>query len=527
MSTPDPAAEPIRSRWAWAVLGLVMIWVALARVPLFLNARVHLDSDLSVDGLTLIDATRGHWRWHFPGTPHMGILPIVLSWPQAMIWGASPATLVSGGVVAYEALVVATFVLARRAFGAAVAMWALVPLAFASTGVVWLSGRLTGGHLLTAAWSAAAFALWHACLALGGVRRAAMLGLWCGLGLYLDRMFLFTLVGIAFGTALVVRGPFRAGRGVAALAFLAAVVVGVLPLEIGRRADPYDAYREQFEPLMEPSVLLGHARMFALECLPRLVAGHRLPGLQSDPSPSALGVRAYPRERAGGRLAVAASVGALGTFALGIVALMKWRAGPVGAASAAIRRGLLSSSAAIVAAFVINRNIYNSDNYRYLVLLLIPWSLGFGLAMHRLARRPAGLALAALASLGFAAVMAADLATWYRGFGWIDEAGRPVRREVADPALGAIRSRPGVTHVFGDYWDVYRLSFLTGGRVRGVPYPIYPNRYPGWSRGLGPGRGEVLVLRRHPRWPDLLAAAWKDDGRRPEELNGVSIRTWP
>ena len=51
-----------------------------------------------------------------------------------------------------------------------------------------------------------------------------------------------------------------------------------------------------------------------------------------------------------------------------------------------------------------------------------------------------------------------------------------------------------VTHVFGDYWDVYRMAFLSGKRVAGIPYPMYPNRFRGWSRGLGPGQGKLLVL---------------------------------
>ena len=53
----------------------------------------HLDSDLAVDGLTLLDAVNGHWRWHYPGTPYMGILPMLLSYPQALVWGANPITL--------------------------------------------------------------------------------------------------------------------------------------------------------------------------------------------------------------------------------------------------------------------------------------------------------------------------------------------------------------------------------------------------------------------------------------------------
>ena len=53
--------------------------------------------------------------------------------------------------------------------------------------------------------------------------------------------------------------------------------------------------------------------------------------------------------------------------------------------AAAIRPGRRSAAARcsrrvlIVAAFLVNRNIFNSDNYRYLIFLLTPWSLGFGL----------------------------------------------------------------------------------------------------------------------------------------------------
>ena len=52
------------------------------------------------------------------------------------------------------------------------------------------------------------------------------------------------------------------------------------------------------------------------------------------------------------------------------------------------------SALLIVAAFLVNRNIFNSDNYRYLIYLLTPWSLGFGLLMSGLietrAVRPRG-----------------------------------------------------------------------------------------------------------------------------------------
>jgi hypothetical protein len=120
-------------------------------------------------------------------------------------------------------------------------------------------------------------------------------------------------------------------------------------------------------------------------------------------------------------------------------------------------------------------------------------------------------------------LMAADLERWYEGFGWIG----PARKAPTDPALAWLEGHPEVSHICGDYWAVYRLSFLTGGRVRGVPYPTYPNRFPGWSRGLGAGRGMMAVIRPGPRWREYLAASWRDDGRAPGELAGIATTTWP
>ncbi len=125
--------------------------------------------------------------------------------------------------------------------------------------------------------------------------------------------------------------------------------------------------------------------------LPRLVAGHRLPGLEADPDPALLG-QAAPIQKSGGRRPsiglVAASLTplALGLFvaSLGFLARGAWKAGSAGGRAAAV--GLSISTAAILSAFVVNRNIFNSDNYRYLVLLLIPWALGFGLAAGSLSR---------------------------------------------------------------------------------------------------------------------------------------------
>ncbi|MBV8232579.1 MAG: hypothetical protein JO329_21565, partial [Planctomycetaceae bacterium] len=522
--------SPTYRRGLWLVLAAALVWVVVVRVPLVLNAESHLDSDLAVDGLTLGEAVRGHWRWHYPGTPHIGTLPVLLSWPQACAWGANPIMLVSGGTVAYVGLVAATFLLTWRAFGPPVAAWGLVPLAFASTGVIWLSGRITGGHLPAAAWHAGAFALLHAALANDRPRDVLALGLWCGLGVSLDTMFLVTLASLLPAAAAGWWLSGRSRRGLLrGLLVVPAFLAGAWPSQVGARLDPYDAYQDQFRPIFRRDVLEGHARVLVRDCLPRLFAGHRLPGLQADPDLSAPVGPGPSRGRPDpSPLAAAATAAGLALALASTVALIAQGLSPRDAAQGAVCLGLLASSAAVVAGSMLNRNIFNSDNYRYLVDLLVPWSIGSGLTLRSLARRgPGGLAAAVLLAATLAGLMTLDTTRWYARFGWIDAQGRPVHKPLDDPALAWLEAHPEVRRVLGGYWDIYRLSFLTGGRVQGVPYPIYPDRFPEWSRPPSGGPPDVLLIRPSPEaWP-FLESALRSGGRVLHQARGIAIVSWP
>ncbi|MHB1556067.1 MAG: ArnT family glycosyltransferase [Isosphaeraceae bacterium] len=563
MNQPPYPATGRRPFWPWMVLALGLIWTVAIRVPLVLNAEDHLDSDLAVDGLTLLDATHGHWRWHYPGTPHMGILPVLFSFPQALVLGANPVTLVSGGTAIWVLVVVATFGLAWRAFGPSAAGWSILPLVFSSKGTIWLSGRITGGHLLTLGWHVLALAGLCTCLTRGGWRRAALLGGWCGLGVYLDAMFAISILGIAVAASLewLVAGRARSGPIVAA-AFVGGLMLGMLPREVGRWIDPYDAYPSQFSATLEPSAVLGHAELLVDECLPRLLAGSGLRWTTYSVGPRA------------GRLSIATTFWPSLAILVAFVAAVAWLAF-VGLRSGspprrAVAVGSLVSAVAIVGAFLVNRNIYNSDNYRYLIFLLTPWALGFGLGMDSLVRSGRrGRAAAALGVVLLAALMSDSTLRWYQFRRYVDSHGIPVRRprppwsevivrgdgrraSASTRALaptGRFTIPPDITHVFGGYWEVYRLSFLSGGRIRGIPNARYPNRFPGWSSGLGPGRGRILILwpaeasswsskpaaevvgerferlhsARGVAWEPGFTTVWVNDGRDPAELKRLQV----
>jgi hypothetical protein len=570
MSNQPAAAIVRRPRWPWLILVLCLVWTALIRVPLVLNAEDHLDSDLAVDGLTLLDAIHGHWRWHYPGTPYIGILPLLSSYPQALAWGTNPITLVSGGTVIWLLVVASTFWLAARTYGLEVAGWSILPLAFSSLGTIWLSSRITGGHLLTLVWHALAFAGLHACLTKGGWPRATALGLWCGLGVYLDAMFVFTWAGLvpAAAFAWLVGARSRRAFGLAAV-FGAALAVGISPREIGRRIDPYDAYPAQFELSTGPQALFGHARLLLLHCLPRLVAGTELNSIEQTGlvlyarfAGEARSLRAsrLPANAPGRDEWLAIAVAAV--FVAAVIAVARDSARARDPARRAVGCGVLGSALLIVAGFLVNRNIYNSDNYRYLIYLLTPWALGFGIMMNGLAQRGRVAVLAAcFLSAILLEMMTAGVFLWYRNERlYVDQLGLPVRLPVAPwTELTLLESGPrgragsvvdfvvppDVTHVFGGYWDVYKMAFLSGGRVTGVPWPIFPNRFPGWSRGLGPGQGELLVMqaglesngvmptaaRRAPArrpagrtdWFLPFRTVWLREGRDPLELDRLRV----
>jgi len=263
-----------------------------------------------------------------------------------------------------------------------------------------------------------------------------------------------------------------------------------------------------------------------------MVAGHRIPGLKADPDLALLGIGTQ-RPAEGSRSgtdwpALAIVVLSLGLFAAALLAAGVVAAGQGSHSQQAVAAGMLATALTLLAGFLVNRNIYNQDNYRYLVLLLLPWSIGSGLLLRRLSQLPlagrlAGYALAVLV----AALFTGDVLAWYRRMGWLDDRCRPVLKRLEDPAESWLQSHPEVGSIYGSYWDVYRLSFLTGGRVVGVPFPLFPDRFPEWSAILPGGRPETLLVRWTPEGHLFLSRAIAEGAEVLYQTPGLNVLHWP
>ena len=120
-----------------------------------------------------------------------------------------------------------------------------------------------------------------------------------------------------------------------------------------------------------------------------------------------------------------------------------------------------------------------------------------------------------------ALLMTADTLRWYSRFGWVDGRGLPLTKSGDDPILNWLNEHPEATWIEGGYWDVYRLAFLNGGKVRGAPFPVYPNRFPEWKKG----ERAVIVTRPTAEGSFFHEQAIRDGYKPVKKVRGVSILT--
>jgi hypothetical protein len=161
-------------------------------------------------------------------------------------------------------------------------------------------------------------------------------------------------------------------------------------------------------------------------------------------------------------------------------------------------------------------------------LVSLPWAIGLGVVLQRLSQvRGLGVKAAIALAMCLAVLFTADTVAWYRRLGWIDERCFPVGRGLNDPVLDWLNGHPELRSIYGGYWDVYRLSFFTGGRVRGVPFPFFPNRFPEWSEETPGGRPEIMIARLTPDGQYFVNTAAREGGKVLYRGRGLVIMSWP
>lgn len=500
---------------ACLALTLIILAAFLIRWPMMVYAYKHLDSDLAVDGLTLRDFVQnGNWRWHYPGTPHIGTLPVLISLPAVALWGEGPASLVFAGIAANILLILAIYLLVNRAYGRVSAILASLVLAAGGLGQVWLSARVTGGHLLSAAWLAWAWLFWTHLIDKESLKSWAGLGLFCAIGIWVDSIFLLGIAGLGL-SSLIISWQFRSSipikrRSIQSLVFIAFLPIGPLISKLG---DGVNVYGSQFEITTDPSALKEHARILLVDCLPRLIIGRTL----KTGSPEISMTHLKPADYLSSNYAFAmvltmVAVLFLMTWLKLISPLTSKRSSKTSSDSApdwvnALWYGLTFTALLTLSAFELNKNIFNADNYRYLVPLIPLLGMIYGLlssAGPMFRQRRFLLILLTL-------ILAIDVHFWQQVNGFYPSlqtntdkkletyTNKDVVSLLTDPQPGPL---PAITNTFeADYWETYRALYLAQKPISmGKPFGFFPNRFPNES----PPNPRFVVITNSPASLQML-----------------------
>lgn len=531
MSQPATATPLLKPKpWlALAGLGFCLALALLLRWPMMTAAERHLDSDLAVDGLTLRQFVQeGRWRWHYPGTPHIGTAPLLLSLPAVAVWGEGPAALVFAGVAANLLLIAGVYGLTCKAYGPTPAFFAGLMLAAGGLGQMWLSGRVTGGHLLAAAWLAWAWLGWSRLIGSAKCWPWLVFGIFCGLGLWVDSLFLLALPGLGVASLMEAWAgrneiPIKT-RVIQAVCFIAMLPIGPGLLKLG---DGVNVYGAQFESVTDQELIFEHAIILFLECMPRLVFGQNF--YSSGPM-----IQMPPEIPASGNRLIQSNI-ALLLYSSMILLLL----GGAMAGRKAHRRELRKSKSGHwvrsmwagfyvmallnILSFLFNKNIFNSDNYRYLVLLLVPLGIFYGRTIRP---GPWGI-LSRILILGMALLFSIEIFDWQSRYGLRNLANYNLMSEksrwlvtdhlIRSPLSTILNEENGASRILKsdvfetDYWDVYKALYLCRMSVTAArPFGIYPNRF----RDEAPTRVRYIVFSSLSRTPPQMFQIVRSEGAK-------------
>ena len=473
---------------AWgAVMAVGVLLRALAAFPPF---RGELQSDSTMTGLTAFEILRGDLQvFLFNGT-RLGALESYLHVPVFALFGASRGTLHVAPQIAGSALLAAFAVLARDLLGPEEGLAAFLLFALPSP-VVLLWSILPIGYTETLFLCTASLAC-AVRIAQRGPETLPVfgLGLSAGLGWWGSALSLAGTLPAALWIVLHRPALMRRGRSAALAA--AGFLLGALPwiainiryplLSFGRDMSSQQG-NFQFALAGGLEVLLANFHRF----------GQRLAALllrADDPRPDVL----FPLVLLAGALHAAALVAA-------VLRVARDRRSPL------LLPLLVAGCTA--AFFVLSAaGSLTGNTERYIVPIGLAAPLLLASLGARIARRSRAAALLGLLVL---------LTVHVSGYNLPGTAGRAEQRRLAkaeDRLLDLLRERR-ITWVFGDYWDVYGLNFLSGETIKAIPEDPRAD-YHGYERELGCAPASFAVISRDPVW----VAAWA----RRAGLRGETVR---
>jgi hypothetical protein len=460
---------------ALAVLavGAVLAFAIAVRLPLLLNASLRFDSDEAVNALVMQRLVEhGELRLHNWDATYFGIVEGLMAIPFTWFFGYEPIAFKLAAVAGALLQLIASYLLACRLFGRGAGVVAALLGAVVSPMVVHWSTVAAGGYLLVVAWGTVSFLGYDSLRRHGWLRsrwRLFAAGLVLGFGLYVYELYLLYLAGFAAAASWAVFGQLRTAwrqrprwHGVAAEAIrlvdaAAAVALGMaigwaptLALHI---AGQTGAKTPSYAVASWRSVL-ADAHLLLTECVPAFfhlpVAPPRLRLWTGDPEP----------------LQLLAGAVVAACYAAGVLMALRRTGRAAGAPASSLppTTVVLAFLVPLIAfAFAISGNATNVQSSRYLLPLLttVPVLTAGWLAWLYRRQRLLAAALATLLVL----FPLAGVVRWYRGLGYLHEDLRI--RYAKDPlsALLADLDAEGIRGGYTDYWDAYRATFLSGGRV--------------------------------------------------------------
>lgn len=483
-------AAVARHPFVWAaVIALGVLVRALAAFPPF---RSPLQSDATMTGLTAFEILRGDLQvFLFNGT-RLGALESYLHVPVFALFGASRGTLFVAPQIAGAALLGAFALLARELLGPEEGLAALLLLAVPSP-IVLLWNVQPIGYAETLLFITVTLACAARIVRCGPEPLPVFgLGLAAGLGWWGSALSLAGTLPAALW--LIYRRPALARRGRSLLLVAAGFLLGALPwiainvryplISFGRGFSAQQG-NFHFRLVDAPGELVHNVSRFGQNLAGLLL---RADGARPEVfSPVVV-------------LAGVLSVAALLLAALRLTSRDR-RASPL--VLPLLVAGCTGAFFVLSAAGSIPGN---TERYILPIGLAAPLILApLGAWISR--RSPAAAVIA------FLVLLTANVS----GYCLPGTAARIEQRRLAkaEDRLLELLAERRIAWVFGEYWDVYSLNFLSGETIKAIPYAP-PVDYHGYERALGCAPAPIALISRDP----IHAAAWaRRAGLRGETVN--------